>query len=337
MLINPPFNLFPLHRALSVTAAALTFAAPRLAYCEDGAEKYFSWGALGLAGSMLILLAFLFFLVFRWSQRNEQASYLGVVYKDTVFEFEFSRRKSRVDQKRGDGEYLRAALTKDDWLKNNSDVTKPTFPAQLRKFVKGRRNTGTGGLGGSITPPGMPSRRPGGYTTIQDGWSEDPWEDSEAYGIDTTDMSDEEKNLYDNYQKDRKSYEKSRQEWYRRRDIKEEEFYYNQLDVVRTEAEEAATRAADVDISIFRGRGPAFVLEFTAVVVIIFSAVILGILGVLNSNQIGTLLAAIAGYVLGRSTTGTGDNQRPQKPEREPSENQAAEQRIPQEKAMTAN
>ena len=52
-----------------------------------------------------------------------------------------------------------------------------------------------------------------------------------------------------------------------------------------------------------RGRGHAFVLEFTAIVVIIFAAVIAGVLKILTGEQIGTLLAAIAGYVLGRATT----------------------------------
>jgi hypothetical protein len=43
------------------------------------------------------------------------------------------------------------------------------------------------------------------------------------------------------------------------------------------------------------------VLEFTAIVVIIFAAVILGVLGLLGDQQIGTLFAAIADYVLGKS------------------------------------
>lgn len=176
---------------------------------------------------------------------------MGVVYKDTVFEFEFSRRKVRVDQKRREGEYRREALTQDDWLKNNRDSAKPTFPAELRQFIKGRRNSGIGGHVGSTTRPGMPSSDPGGYTTIHDGWSEDPWDDSEGYAIDKTDMSDEEKALYDNYQNDLKTYEESREKWYRLLESKEEELYYKQLDVARAEAEKASTRAADVDISIF--------------------------------------------------------------------------------------
>jgi hypothetical protein len=39
--------------------------------------------------------------------------------------------------------------------------------------------------------------------------------------------------------------------------------------------------------------------------VIIFATIVLGILGILETQQIGTLLAAIAGYVLGRATSRT--------------------------------
>lgn len=65
----------------------------------------------------------------------------------------------------------------------------------------------------------------------------------------------------------------------------------------------SAKEGMDFDTGVLRGRGPEFVLEFTTVVVIIFAAVILGVLNVLSTEQIGTLLAAIAGYVLGRATS----------------------------------
>lgn len=68
---------------------------------------------------------------------------------------------------------------------------------------------------------------------------------------------------------------------------------------------EASRRASDalgeVDIGVLRGRGPQFLLHFTAVVVIILTTLSLGILGRLSSEQLGTILAAIAGYVLGQS------------------------------------
>jgi hypothetical protein len=79
--------------------------------------------------------------------------------------------------------------------------------------------------------------------------------------------------------------------------------YRRDLDEARLRAKERAKFATDVDLSALRGRGAEFVLEFTTVVVIIFAALILGVLGILGTEQIGTLLAAIAGYVLGRATT----------------------------------
>lgn len=55
-----------------------------------------------------------------------------------------------------------------------------------------------------------------------------------------------------------------------------------------------------MDISVLGG-GFSFLLEFSTVIVIIFSLVILGVLGVLQGENIATILAAIAGYVLGKA------------------------------------
>ena len=43
--------------------------------------------------------------------------------------------------------------------------------------------------------------------------------------------------------------------------------------------------------------------HFTAEVVIVFASTALGFLGILDTQQLGILLAAIAGYVLGRATS----------------------------------
>ncbi len=85
--------------------------------------------------------------------------------------------------------------------------------------------------------------------------------------------------------------------------------YRKELSLGREKAKGRADSAVSVDLSVLRGRGTEFVLEFTTVVVIIFAAVILGILQILDTQQIGTLLAAIAGYVLGRATTRTKDSE----------------------------
>ncbi len=56
--------------------------------------------------------------------------------------------------------------------------------------------------------------------------------------------------------------------------------------------------------SIFdQSGGFTFVLEFCTIMVIIFTLVILGLLGVLPGNEISAILAAVAGYVLGRSAS----------------------------------
>jgi len=90
-------------------------------------------------------------------------------------------------------------------------------------------------------------------------------------------------------------------------------WFQDDLKAAEVAAQKQARRALTVDFSALRGRGPEFVLEFTAVVVIIFAAVILGVVERLSSEQIGTLLAAIAGYVLGkgatRSRSGSGGEQ----------------------------
>jgi hypothetical protein len=78
-------------------------------------------------------------------------------------------------------------------------------------------------------------------------------------------------------------------------------WYQEDLARAHLAAEDYGKAALKVDFSVLQGRGPEFVLEFTAIVVIIFSAVILGVTKILQQDQIGTLLAAIAGYVLGKA------------------------------------
>jgi len=81
-------------------------------------------------------------------------------------------------------------------------------------------------------------------------------------------------------------------------------------EALRQKAEtEASSRAnkkipSSIDISLLGG-GWAFLLEFSTVIVIIFTLLILGILNTLDGKDIATILAAIAGYVLGKATSAT--------------------------------
>jgi hypothetical protein len=56
-----------------------------------------------------------------------------------------------------------------------------------------------------------------------------------------------------------------------------------------------------MDVSIL-GSGFSFLLEFSTVIVIIFALIILGIIGLFEGREIAAILAAIAGYVLGKGS-----------------------------------
>ncbi|GHO61859.1 hypothetical protein KSC_007510 [Ktedonobacter sp. SOSP1-52] len=72
-------------------------------------------------------------------------------------------------------------------------------------------------------------------------------------------------------------------------------------------AEQIVPQAMDISLL---GGGWTFLLEFSTVIVIIFTLLILGVLGSLEGKEISTILAAIAGYVLGRTTTATTQNKK---------------------------
>jgi hypothetical protein len=80
-------------------------------------------------------------------------------------------------------------------------------------------------------------------------------------------------------------------------------------ETLRQQAEKEALERAEkkvprsIDISLLGG-GFAFLLEFSTVIVIIFTLLILGILHTLEGKEISTILAAIAGYVLGKASSG---------------------------------
>ena len=78
--------------------------------------------------------------------------------------------------------------------------------------------------------------------------------------------------------------------------------------LMKEQAEEKASRIAEdaipksIDISLLGG-GFNFLLEFSTVIVLIFVLLILGIIGAIDGREISTILAAIAGYVLGKASS----------------------------------
>lgn len=93
--------------------------------------------------------------------------------------------------------------------------------------------------------------------------------------------------------------------------------------------DESSGFVRNTDIGTFFGRGPEFVLQFTAVVTIVFAVFGLNVLQQLHSEQAGTILAAIAGYVLGqaaRREPRPADSQRSPTPPRPPETSAAVRQ-----------
>lgn len=79
-------------------------------------------------------------------------------------------------------------------------------------------------------------------------------------------------------------------------------FYKERAKLTQEERDRAVQLLPTMDVSSFGG-GWVFVLEFTTIIFIVFAVLALGLLGVLKSEPIATILAAVAGYVLGKSTS----------------------------------
>jgi hypothetical protein len=91
----------------------------------------------------------------------------------------------------------------------------------------------------------------------------------------------------------------------------ERERYAAELQRVEKEALRRAERRIpkSMDISMLGG-GWSFLLEFSTVIVIIFTLLALGVSGAIPGKDISTILAAVAGYVLGKATSATSSSGR---------------------------
>jgi hypothetical protein len=212
-----------------------------------------------------------------WSHRLEHTSYLGVLYRETVEEIEYKRISAECIDKWQRDEYRKTVLQNDEWLSKNPE---PSYPSRFGGTGSGNRRPGSG----SSNPfPESTSKVPEPMPPIDD------------------DATDEEKQQQADFEKSRQAYI----QWEKKLETEASKLYKNDLNRAREKAKDQSDRAANVDLAVLRGRGAEFVLEFTTIVVIIFATIVMGILDILQNEQIGTLLAAIAGYVLGRATTRT--------------------------------
>ena len=243
---------------------------------ESALPTKYSPESVAIVVFILLLLLLLFFLLLWWSNRLDQASYLGTLYEDTIKDIEYKRLTSEFVDKWQKREYHREALQDSDWFER---ILIPLLPDGL----KGEEDRLSRDL---LSEYGASSSWESG-----DGWASST---GTGWGGEKPDPEVVE-------QEGRRN--ELKRKWRRQIDVEAKRRYQAELVEPRKTAEKRAKRAISVDLSVLRGRGPEFVLEFTTVVVIIFAAVSLGVLHILDTQQIGTLLAAIAGYVLGRATT----------------------------------
>jgi hypothetical protein len=268
--------------------------------------------------ALMALMTCLFWLLFLWQKRIEQAGYFAHIYQDTVEDIETNRLSAPCEERWSQGAYLNEIYLRHtqrgaEWAERNKPP-EPTpelrdlasalgYDYEVRELV---RRISTPIPGGSVPEyGGAPSDR-SFWLGTRTGNIFPSTGSVAAPGLPGLVEADQERQGKERtFSKLRADFAREADDWMNRAGACAWSWYQQDLDRAKVAAKEQAQRALNVDYSALRGRGPEFVLEFTAIVVIIFAAVILGTLDILKDQQIGTLLAAIAGYVLGKSATRT--------------------------------
>lgn len=273
--------------------------------------------------AIVLLMAFLFAILFWWQKKIEQAGYFGRIYLETMKNIEATRLSAPVHADWQQGKYLNEIFLElsprgRDWVEAHhrpepaSELVMLAGELRLEYEVRNvlqsmqreRSGTGVSETGGILSSGGMTKRSSRG--------SASGIADHDAVHATLT-AEEKERTFW----RLLAHMSKEAEAWIKSATACAWTWYQADLEGKEGTAQDRAEQALSVDFSALRGRGPEFVLEFTAVVVIIFAAVILGLVERLSSEQIGTLLAAIAGYVLGkgatRSRSGPGEEQVPTK------------------------
>jgi hypothetical protein len=295
-----------------MTSATFLFVIAEIASAADAIQPLPSFppDRVLVIGLIVFLMVFLFICLFWWWQKVEQSSYFGILFQDTIEFNETSRLRAPIDKDWERGTYLNEifrgeTLRGEQWVAAHERPLPSDELSNLARELD--REYEVEGIKRIMEIPeiGMVS---GGGTRIPgsgDGFSIDPW--LQQVTGETAEFATRRKEIEEKkkeYFQQRREFRKKADEWVRKAQAWAHQRYEEDLEKVKKLAAEQAKRAmGGADFSAIRGRGPEFVLEFTAVVVIIFAAVILGVGGILTNEQIGTLLAAIAGYVLGKATT----------------------------------
>jgi len=265
-----------------------------------------------IVAAVMLLMGGLFYVLFRWQQQIEQSGYFAGIYTDAVKKVDLIRLAGPTHERWARGDYLREVFLERsqrgrDWLKSAgnerpSSTALRALAADMDEWAVYRIEAAERVL------HAVPIVRDG---TGRNPFAED-WGGSETGGLGRSTpnfaphgaaTTPEQAKRNEQFKRDLETFSNDVAHWVRKAMAQAWDWYQDDIADAEDKAERSARLALNVDFSALRGRGPEFVLEFTAVVVIIFAAVILGVLERLSSEQIGTLLAAIAGYVLGKGTS----------------------------------
>jgi hypothetical protein len=213
----------------------------------------------------LAVLASLFFWAFYWNGRVEATSYVGELLGEALYSAERQRLLKLIEEAWDRHTYHVKAMKDEMWRSNHTYPAPPALIAHSWVVQSAIRNLEQHGFVGT-SPPG--------------------------FGL----TSDEEKETSD--------YLSRLREWADTAlENRATSLYDNDVLTREQEARNASQRIlGGIDLTILRGVGPEFILQFTAIVTIVFVVLLLGTIGNLASDQAGTILAAIAGYVLGQTT-----------------------------------
>jgi len=275
--------------------------------------------AVALLGVMIVLVGFVFWLFVDFGRRLSTRGYLGPLAIDAMARAEIARREDKLREDLRSGKIPVELEPSSTAFKERYQIPleekPPPYLAPGLAIDETGRLLGygipsyTGGLTGSGigTPlPGLPeNRRPGGPYTL---WPDDiqSWTSERLVterNLIKPDANDDDKALNAKswkFNSIKREIEDRFERGYQQEQLTA--YYRERARLTKEERERAIQLLPTMDASSFGG-GWVFVLEFTTIIFIVFAVLALGLLGVLTSEPIATILAAVAGYVLGKSTT----------------------------------
>lgn len=244
---------------------------------------------------MIALLAWVFWLFIHFGRRLSERGYLGPLTSDALARAEIARIEDAL---------------REDLRKGVYAATININQTEFRERYKIPPNEEAPYL-----VPGVTIDESGNVLKSASEWdSTDYWSSpgDDYYYTDYGDesLSQEELKRREDENKKREDERKKREDERKKRQRFQNAYRDEQLRLYREDlvnqrnAARVRARALvpDIDVSSFGG-GWIFVLEFTTIIFIVFTALTLGFVGVLGSEMIGTILASVAGYVLGKSST----------------------------------